>query len=461
MKKGSWILILAVAAVLPASSDAQWARAYGGKDYDDAASIQPVPGGGFILIGTTSAVDQWGFPVSEIWVVRLANSGAILWQKRMYSEYGYSGSNGYGVQTTRDNRFILMGRVSCRSYGGRGDLSAVKLDGHGNPSWQAFVADPAYPNQHKWSGGHSVQQTWDGGYIMTGYQVYHNMLKDSSIDRDLLIFKTNSLGNMKCGGAFGGPGDETGNSIQETPDGGFIVAGQTNSFGAGLDDAWVLKFRKDYTLEWSSTYGGRDIDQAREIRRTPDGGYIVAGLTKSFGAGSYDLWLLKLDKRGSILWQKTYGGPKADYGHSVHPTADGGFIVAGTTASFGSGISDGWVLKLNARGSVLWEKTYGGSAYDGLFCVRPLGKGGYIAAGKTRSFGAGDNDALVLKLGKNGNIDKSCGLFVRASEADVRTGGGRAEWKAGEGGCGYIVWGGKPILPWAFTKAANAVICMK
>ena len=465
MKKTVWILVLVFAAALPASLEAQWARAYGGRNSDDAVSIQPVPEGGFVMVGTSGYVDRWGGWVPQIWVVRLSASGKILWQRRLHAESGYEASYGACVQTTRDNRFVLIGRVYARSISGMGNLSAVKFDANGDPDWQTYVTEPGYPDERRWSGGHSVQQAWDGGYLMTGFHVYEQrdplLAKASLSEHDLLIYKTDSQGKGKCGGRFGGSGEETGRSIQETPDGGFIVAGETDSFGAGEEDVWVLKFRKNYTLEWSSTYGGADEDQAREILRTTDGGYVVVGYTKSFGAGSYDIWLLKLNRKGSIRWQKTYGGAKADYGHSISATADGGFVVAGTTASFGSGTSDGWILRLNGRGAVLWEKTYGGSAYDGLFSVRTLKQGGCVAAGKTRSFGAGDNDALVLKIGKTGNIDSSCGLFVGSSKADVREGAGRADWKAGEGGCGYLPWSGKPLLPWIFTSAAATVICKK
>ncbi len=155
---------------------------------------------------------------------------------------------------------------------------------------------------------------------------------------------------------------------------------------------------------WMRTYGGTASDDAYFVRQTSDGGYIVAGQTPSFGAGDMDAWLLKLDGEGDIVWQKTYGGTDFDSAYSVQQTSDGGYIVGGQTRSFGAGDQDVWVLKLSANGDMTWQKTYGGTAFDFPNLVQQTSDGGFIVVGGTRSFGAGDQDAWVLKLDENGSV---------------------------------------------------------
>jgi hypothetical protein len=135
---------------------------------------------------------------------------------------------------------------------------------------------------------------------------------------------------------------------------------------------------------WSRTYGGTSWDEALVIAPTSDGGYVVAGMTRSFGAGSYDVWVLKLDGSGNVQWQKTYGGTNDDWAHAIVPTSDGGYVVAGKTNSFGAGSNDFWVLKLDGSGNVVWQKTYGGTYGDWAHAIAPTSDGGYVVAGGLR-----------------------------------------------------------------------------
>ena len=144
---------------------------------------------------------------------------------------------------------------------------------------------------------------------------------------------------------------------------------------------------------WVKTYGGTSYDRVNSVQQTSDGGYIVAGGADSLGAGNDNAWVLKLNADGTVAWQKTYGGTNDDYAASIQQTSDGGYIVAGHTYSFGAGNDDAWVLKLNADGTVAWQKTYGGTSYDYAFSVQQTSDGGYIVAGHTYSFGAGNDDA--------------------------------------------------------------------
>jgi hypothetical protein len=203
---------------------------------------------------------------------------------------------------------------------------------------------------------------------------------------------------------YGGGDFDGADSIQQTTDGGYIVAGKTGSFGAGDGDIWVLKLNASGDVVWQKTYGGGGWDEAFSIQQTTDGGYIVAGTTGSFGAGGDDGWVLKLNASGDVVWQKTYGGKEWDEASSIQQTTDGGYIVAGTTGSFGAGGYDFWVLKLNASGDVVWQKTYGGGDHDEATSIQQTSDGGYIVAGWTKSFGAGGSDFWVLKLDASGDV---------------------------------------------------------
>lgn len=465
----AWLLILAVLAA-PSALSAQWARTYGGKSHDSAACIQPAPGGGFIVVGTT---ESYGKMNKNIWIFKLSASGLVLWQKYLTGDpiaIEKARNLGLYVQNTRDKQFIVTGELAQGVRAGNMDLLALKLDAHGVSRWVTGVADPDW-NYHSFENGQAVTQTSDGGYLFTGVrEIRFNPPTDPGMPPDraplkkqLFVFKTDSLGNGKWGGHFGRGTDATGRSILETPDGGFIVAGRTNTAASTYSDAYVLKFGSSRgNLQWSCTYGGADADEAHEIHRTADGNFIVAGPTRSFGAGDFDVWLLKINGQGKILWQKTYGGPEADYAHSVQALPDGGCIIAGTTASFGGGDFDCWVLRLKANGNILWQKAYGGTKYDGAFSVRPLKAGGFVVAGRTRSYGAGGDDAMVMKLAADGRIDPSCGVFVTETSATVLKGEAVSDWTAGSGGCAsFQDWWPVTWSRLKDTSGANTVICKK
>lgn len=220
---------------------------------------------------------------------------------------------------------------------------------------------------------------------------------------DFWVLKLNSEGTVCWQKTYGGTGDDRACSIQQTRDGGYIVAGYTASFGAGgYDDFWVLKLESDGTISWQKRYSDTIDDLASSVQQTRDGGYIVAGY--SVAAGGYDLWVLKLNSNGTVAWQKTYGGTVWDYATSIQQTSDGGYIVAGYTCSFGARDDDFWVLKLKSDGTISWQKRYGGAYGDDAHSVQQTTDGGYIVGGGTYSFGAAKSDFWLLKLRSDGTI---------------------------------------------------------
>ncbi len=296
------------------------------------------------------------------------------------------------AQQTSDGGYIVVGETT--SFGsGDFDIWLLKLNADGNVVWQKTYGTTGTDYSS------SVQQTSDGGYIVVGGTTSFGVVM-----HNIWLLKLDADGNVVWQKTYGGAGIDYASSVQQTSDQGYIVAGGTESFGAGNRDIWLLKLDAAGNVAWEKTYGGTGTDEANSVQQTSDQGYIVAGRTESFGAGNRDIWLLKLDAAGNVAWEKTYGGTGSDYAQFVRQTADMGYIVAAATSySFGS-TSDVWLIKLDGSGSITWQKTYGGEGGERPYSVQQTSDGGYIVAGDTTSFSAIDYDRWLLKLSGNGSV---------------------------------------------------------
>ena len=194
--------------------------------------------------------------------------------------------------------------------------------------------------------GYSVVQTSDGGFALAGYKYITNFG-----DYDFFLVKFSSAGTVEWSRAVGGTDDDYGYSVVQTSDGGFAVAGETGSFGAGEQDLFLVKFSSTGTVEWSRAVGGRSTDIGYSVVQTSDGGFVVAGKTENFGAGEQDLFLVKFSSTGSVEWSRAVGGTEWDIGYSVVQTSDGGFAAAGETGSFGAGLNDLFLVKFDSEGN--------------------------------------------------------------------------------------------------------------
>jgi hypothetical protein len=316
--------------------------------------------------------------------------GNISWAKT----YGGLGDDEiHNFSQTLYGGYILAGKTSSFGAG----IFLVETSAYGNIIWaKTYGGLGVYRTT-------SVQQRSDGGYILAGYGVVGAGYYDA------FLVKTDAYGNIIWAKTYGGTSGDYAFSLQQTSDGGYILAGSTSSFGVGGSDAFLVKTDANGNVIWAKTYGGTSDDLFYNFLQTSDGGYILAGSTSSFGAGGSDVFLIKTDANGNIIWAKTYGGTSSDGAFSVQQTSDGGYILAGYTSSFGAGGFDVFLIKTDANGNIIWAKTYGGTGGENATSVLQTSDGGYILAGETNSFGAGGGDAFLIKTDENGDIG-SCSI---------------------------------------------------
>jgi len=358
----------------------EWDKTFGGSEYNSGSSVQQTGDGGYIIAGYKGSYETGEM---DVWLIKTDSKGNKDWDKALGGNGNDAGSSAW---QTSDGGYIVIG--TTESYGaGEADVWLVKTDSTGNKEW-----DSTFGGSEDDSGS-AVQQTSDGGYIVVG-----NTWSYGDGDSDIWLIKTDSEGNKEWDRAFGGSGSDMGFSVQQTGNGGYIIAGYTDSYGAGEDDVWLIKTDFNGNKEWDKTFGGSGMDAGRSVRQTGDGGYIIAGSTYSYGAGSLDVWLIKTDSDGNKEWDGTFGGSDSDVGGLVRQTSDGGYIVSGETESYGAGGSDIWLIKTDSNGNKEWDKTIGGSEDDFGISIWQTGNGGYIAVGRTYSYGTGNGDVWLIKL---------------------------------------------------------------
>ena len=194
-----------------------------------------------------------------------------------------------------------------------------------------------------------------------------------------------------------------GNSVQQTIDGGYIITGEISSSGNGSSDVLLIKTDQQGQEEWIQTFGGSDYDIGNSIEQTYDGGYIITGSTRSYGNGSSDVLLIKTDQQGQEEWIQTFGGGYIDIGNSIKQTSDNGYIITGYTQSYGNGSRDVWLIKTNSQGNEEWNQTFGGTDDDYGYSVKQTIDGGYVLTGYSQSFGSGESDVWLIKTDGQGN----------------------------------------------------------
>ncbi|MFN0173996.1 MAG: T9SS type A sorting domain-containing protein [Saprospiraceae bacterium] len=440
MKKIFSFLAATLCALTPLFAQApaiEWQNTIGGNDADFLFSLQQTADGGYILSGsstsnisgdkTENCLGNWDY-----WVVKLDATGSILWQNTIG---GIGLDRLESIQQTLDGGYILGGYSTSNISGdktensqGYEDYWVVKLDALGGIQWQNSIGG---------SNGDQLidlQQTSDGGYILGGHSqsnISGDKTENGLGEDDFWVVKLDATGTIQWQNTISGNKSDRLYSIQQTVDGGYILGGASLSNISsdktenclGGNDFWVVKLDATGFIQWQNTIGGTLFDTMLSVQQTADGGYILGGFSYSNISGDKtenclghpDYWVVKLGATGTIEWQNTIGGNDEDYLQHLQQTADGGYILGGYSYSNISGDKtenswgmeeDFWVVKLDATGTIQWQKTIGGTETDRLYSLQQTSDGGYILGGLSDSNISGNKtencfgswDYWVIKL---------------------------------------------------------------
>jgi len=357
-------VLFSFSLIIPVEAQASWimwSQTYGGTENNYANCVIQTSDGGFVLAGK--------------WLVKTDELGNLEWNRT------YDGADRFSsVVEASDGGLVLAG--DTRSYGAESaDFWLVKTDESGNIEWNHTYGGADFDRDF------SLVKTSDEGYALAGYT-----LSFGAGEYDVWLVKTDASGNMEWNQTYGGAGNDYAFSLVETSDRGFAFAGSDR----------LVKTDGSGNIEWNKTYGEAVSNNIRSLVETSDGGYALAGYARTLGAENYDFWLVKTDGSGNMKWNKTYGGSRHDRAYSLIETSDGGYTLAGETRSYGAGNYDVWLVKTDGSGNLEWNRNYGGELNDRAYSLIEVSDGGYALAGETDSFGAGGSDFWLIKTNEQG-----------------------------------------------------------
>jgi len=375
----SLLLVFFFSLAFSSSAQITFQKTFGGNQSTFGYSVQQTTDGGYIMTGLTS----FGAGNEDVYLIKTDSHGNTLWKKT----YGGIDSDcGFSVQQTADGGYIIVG-YSESFTGGTSDVYLIKSDANGNQIWTKTFGGSRNDQ------GNSLHQTSDGGYIIAGST---NSFFNQAFDTHLYLIKTDSNGDSLWTRTFGATDDiHCGSSVLESADGGYVTC------GIFFSRTSLLKIDVQGNLIWNKTFGILGCSIVSSFLQFANGGYIITG-SVSFGPGNVDVYLIKTDTIGNVLWTKTFGGSHDDYGQSVQQTSDNGYIIAGYTNSFGTGNFDTYLIKTDVNGDTLWTKIIGGSGNDLGYSVHQTFDDGFIILGQSQSFGFGNTDFYLTKTDANG-----------------------------------------------------------
>lgn len=358
----------------------EWFKTYGQIADDQALIAIRIPGGSFIVGGATESSDQ---SIDDSWIKKISAKGDTEWTQNYES---ITLDEVRSICTLPSGDFIMAGGVEPAGEHESEDAAVIKVDAMGNLIWNM-----SYGRLDRDETARSVILKKDGGLLIVG-----KTSSENEASSDALILSLTAEGTTEWFRVIGSGSAIDAQSVVEVADG-YVLAGY-KAMGNGDYDAWVCKIDLIGQVVWEKTYGGPLLDSAHEIV-SDTGGFIVTGEKKSGSAGGSDLWVFKLSETGDLIWEEVYGGALDDKGFSITRTADSGFLIAGMTQSYGAGMTDAWIVKLAPDGTPEWSKTVGGPDEDiGSYAIEIEGKN-IITCGMTKSYGAGMYDAMVAELG--------------------------------------------------------------
>ncbi len=397
-----------------------WNSTHGGTNSDHAYSAIQTIDGGYALAGWTY-LSPGGIPDhTDARFVKFDFAGNLEWNQTWGGE---KWDALYSVIQTDDGGYALAGYTA--SYGpviGDSDFWLIKTNSSGSMVWnKTYHQESYFATERAWD----VVQTSDGGYALAGYKS-----GQYGTGYDFWLVKTNSTGDQMWVANRGGNEDDMAYSLVQTNDGGYLLAGQTFSYGSGVpseSNAWLIKFASNGVYEWDKPFGGNGDDKAYSLIQTADGNYSFAGHWESTITTAYDFWLVKIYPNGTKIWGGTYdfgyypNWVKWDFAHSVVQTSDGGYVLAGETDTHDANW-DLLLAKIDPNGNLMWSRTFGGAEWDEAWSVVQTSDGGYALAGYTASFGAGNMDFYLVKTDPFGLIEAfEFGLATAGHTADTLT----------------------------------------
>jgi hypothetical protein len=421
MRTAACFCLLLCGAIMPAGGQQgsapriEWQRTFGGTNDDTLTSLEQTSDGGFILggysySGTDGNKDSTNFGGADFWVLRLDANGNRVWEK------SFGGSDNdflYSLQQTSDGGYIVGGSSRSGVSGnktapnfGFNDFWVVRLDAQGGRLWDISFGGSSSDYLQ------SLAQAADGGFVLGGYSASGtdgDKTAPNLGNNDFWLVRLDANRNKIWDLTFGGGGRDALHSLQQTSDGGFVLGGDSTwsangnktSPVLGATDFWIVRLDSNGNKLWDRSFGGTNDDFLNTVQQTGDGGFLLGGTSASStngnktspNFGGYDFWLVRLDASGNELWDRSFGGSANDGLNSVQQTADGGSILGGYSASGTDGnktnpnlgLEDFWVVRTDAGGNKLWEQTFGGAGSDSLHVVRQTADGGFILGGQSSS----------------------------------------------------------------------------
>jgi hypothetical protein len=401
MKKIFFLLLITNSILQFINSQTSWQRCIGGTNHEQANCIIQTTDGGYAIAGYTFS---YAAGYEDMYIIKCNSSGTIQWTKTI------GGSNveiARSIIQTTDGGYAIAGDIY--DYGSTtADWFIVKTDAGGAIQWTRTINRAAYDYAC------SIVQTTDGGYAIAGMSATGGVFSG-----DIYVVKLNSAGTYQWSKTYGGTHDEVAYTIIKTTDGGLAFAGYSNSFGPYN----VFNFIKTDDLgniQWNRLVGESGTgSHVYSIIQLADGSYVLAGEITPTGTGNYDMYIVKLNSSGSIIWTRTVAGTGYDMANSIIQTTDGGFVLGGYTNSYGAGANDMYIVKLNSSGTLQWSKTVGGTGDEQALGIIKSIDGGFTAAGYTSSFGNGGKDVFLVKFDDAGN---TCGNTTTPSGSSGTSG---------------------------------------
>jgi hypothetical protein len=359
----------------------------GGAGNESAVGIAKTNDNGSIICGYTNS---YGQGLYDCYFVKLDSIGQIEWTKTLG---GTNDDKAYSIVQTMDGGYAFTGITQSFGAGGN-DVFIGKLSSTGSLSWTKTIGGPSSDY------GNSIIETSDGGLAVAGWYGV------TGVNYDAYLIKMDASGNITFSNTYGGAGEDVAYSIFQNLDGSYILSGYTKTYGAGLKDCYVLKITSTGSLSWSKTIGGSLDEESFSIIQTSDGGYALAGVTQSYGSGGNDCYLVKLNSSGNLLWTKTIGGLNSDYFKSIQQRVNNNIVACGWYG-INADNYDLYVAELDNLGSFISGKTVGSSGVETGQCFVITDDNCLITAGYS-DIGSGLDDMYIVQFDSSNNICSSC-----------------------------------------------------